>query len=107
MSKEPRVTSDLSREDKIKRIYKVIAQEVIYTYYLFGEEIKEKEKKEYKSVMIWDVLDWMENVEPWTYDDFNESPWSEIYFVLCNWVNKRWPMENEEKVIDYVYSLIK
>lgn len=101
MSKEPRVTSDLSREEKIKRIYEIIMP----TYNHIGNWMTYKNK-----CMIWDVLDWY-----WK----KQAKWGFLIYwnvvidfriekLFTLWSYKRKSIkEQSDQCIDYIYSLIK
>lgn len=84
----------MTREEKIAKIY-----------YVVMEKSKVNEPIE---CMIWDVLDWIENKYPWTYDSYNESPWTNIYNCLIWRPDKTNPVdEQNDDCVDFIYSLVK
>lgn len=61
------------------------------------------------SVMIWDVIDWIEPYWALFAQSLNLSNerQSKIKFVLVKWHKKREPIESQsDECVDYIYSLI-
>lgn len=73
---------------------------------------KLKTKIIWHPVMIWDVLDYIENFEDWMENKIADEKWlyfwsSEYNHITYLWHNKRLPIEEQsEECIDYVYNLI-
>ncbi len=71
------------------------------------KSIENKIKKIWHPVMIWDVLNWIENKYHWTYDSYNESPWTHIYNCLIWRPEKHRSIEEQnDDCVDFVYDLI-
>jgi hypothetical protein len=84
--------TELTKEEMIKVIYEEIAEQ--YEIYQWPDN---PPVIDFKLVMIWDVLDW---IEKWNFFD--------KIVILQLWKEKRKPIEKQsEECIEYFYNLIK
>lgn len=125
----------MTREEKIAKIYDVIADKtlsygckmksyynqeihrlsyaknikylILLDDYCNEEDLLDSWKIIWHPVMIWDVLNWIENKHHWTYDSYNESPWTHIYNCLIWRPEKHRSIEEQNNdCVDFVYDLI-
>ena len=94
-----------TRQHKIDRIYEVIKPTIFWNTDLDSWH----SNWDIKCVMIWDVLDWIEEtrfywISDWTYED---NITLETYTILMLWSKFRKPLEEQsDDTIDYLYSLL-
>jgi len=97
-TKQPTLTSDLSREEKIKKIYETIKT----TCFWFTSQDWWYTGNNIEYIMIWDVLDWVVKSD----DTQNIVEYKHID-ICRSWDFKRQPIENQsDSCIDFIYSLI-
>ena len=111
-------------QEKIDKIYEVIADktEMVMWGKSWNFQAILERPKDYP-VMIWDVLDWIQNKiiwwDTWVWYFYERDVWDWVYLALTtSWYyandlgkvrkHKRKPIEDQtDETIDFVYSLVK